>query len=216
MLQASTSSNGRTFADRLIREPYDGLISRTIYTLGHSTRSLQEFTDLLCKARIELLVDVRSIPHSRRHPQFEGSALAGSLSKRDIAYLHEPQLGGFRKPLPRSPNMGWQHASFRGYADHMTSAGFQLALARLEMHAREQATCLMCAEAHWRNCHRRLISDALVVRGWRVLHLGVRGFHAKPAQHEVAPFAVIIGGSTLTYPPPREPARREVLAAERG
>jgi uncharacterized protein (DUF488 family) len=172
--------------------------SPTIFTVGHSTRSLDELTKLLAAADVRELVDVRSVPRSRRHPQFEGEALASSLPAHGIAYVHEEALGGFRRPRPDSPNTGWEHPAFRGYADHMASEEFRGALVRVEALGRENATCLMCAEAQWWRCHRRLISDALVIRGWRVLHLGL---HAKPVEHELTPFAVLGEDDTLTYRP---------------
>jgi len=172
--------------------------SPIIFTVGHSTRSLDEFTDLLEAAHVRELVDVRSVPRSRRHPQFEGEALASSLPFAGIAYVHEGALGGFRRPRPNSPNTGWEHPAFRGYADYMASDEFRGALARVHARGREHATCLMCAEAQWWRCHRRLISDALVVRGWHVLHLGL---HATAVEHELTPFAVVGEDHTLTYPP---------------
>jgi uncharacterized protein (DUF488 family) len=143
-------------------------------------------------------VDVRSAPGSRRHPQFARDALARSLPERGIEYVHEPALGGFRKPLPDSPNSGWEHEGFRGYADYMATDEFNRALAALERQGRERPTSVMCAEAQWWRCHRRLISDALTVRGWRVLHLGIR---AEPVEHELTPFAAVAPDKTLTYPP---------------
>ncbi|MBV9197081.1 MAG: DUF488 domain-containing protein [Solirubrobacterales bacterium] len=170
----------------------------TLYTVGHSTRSLEELVELLQAPGVEALVDVRTVPRSRRHPQFERDALSRDLPARGIGYHHEKALGGFRRPRNDSPNRGWQHPAFRGYADHMESDEFALALSRLQAQAREQATCVMCAEAQWWRCHRRLIADALLVRGWSVLHLGLS---ARPAAHEQTPFAVHGPGHRLTYPP---------------
>jgi uncharacterized protein (DUF488 family) len=172
-----------------------------ICTIGHSTRSLDELIGLLKAAHVSELVDVRSVPRSRRHPQFEGEALASSLPRQRIAYVHEAALGGFRRPRPDSPNTGWEHAGFRGYADHMASEEFRDALTRLQARGRRHVTCVMCAEAQWWRCHRRLISDALVIRGWRVLHLGV---HPTAIDHELTPFAVLGDDHTLTYPPQTE------------
>ncbi|HWG09356.1 MAG TPA: DUF488 domain-containing protein [Solirubrobacteraceae bacterium] len=174
--------------------------SPMIYTVGHSTRSLDELSVLLDDAHIRELVDVRRVPRSQRHPQFAGEALAGSLPAQGIAYVHEAALGGFRRPRPDSPNTGWEHPAFRGYADYMASEEFRGALERLQTQGRERGTCLMCAEAQWWRCHRRLISDALVIRGWRVLHLGL---HAKPVEHELTPFAVRGEGHALSYPAPQ-------------
>lgn len=142
-------------------------------------------------------MDVRTVPRSRRNPQFEREALAKSLAAQGIAYHHERGLGGFRRPLPDSINRGWEQAAFRGYADYMQSAGFGAALECLIARAVELPACIMCAEAQWWRCHRRLISDALVVRGWEVLHLGLR---AEPVKHELTPFALVGPGYSLSYP----------------
>jgi uncharacterized protein (DUF488 family) len=141
---------------------------------------------------------VRTVPRSRHNPQFNSDALAASLTARGLTYLHERALGGFRKPLPGSVNGGWTVAGFQGYADYMDSAEFTAALERLEVRAGGRPTAVMCAEAQWWRCHRRLISDALVVRGWRVLHLGLE---RAPVEHELTPFAVVEAGQRLTYPP---------------
>ena len=169
-----------------------------IYTVGHSTRSLIELRSLLSSVGVTELVDVRSVPRSRRHPHFSGDALATELPVHGINYTHEPALGGFRRPTASSPNGGWQHEAFRGYADHMRSEEFQAALKRLVDCGRTHTSALMCAEANWRRCHRRLIADALLVRGWRVLHLGLE---QRPVPHELTPFAILGPGETLTYPP---------------
>ena len=169
-----------------------------IHTVGHSTRSLIELRSLLSSVGVTELVDVRSVPRSRRHPHFSGDALATELPAHGINYTHEPALGGFRRPTASSPNGGWQHEAFRGYADHMRSEEFQAALDRLVDRGRAHTSALMCAEANWRRCHRRLIADALLVRGWRVLHLGLE---RRPVPHELTPFAVLGPGEALTYPP---------------
>jgi uncharacterized protein (DUF488 family) len=169
----------------------------TLFTIGHSARPLADFLDLLRVAGVQLLVDVRSVPRSRHNPQFEGEALAQSLPAAGIAYRHEARLGGFRRARRDSPNTGWEHPAFRGYADYMGTAEFEAALEQLQREGRERPTCVMCAEAQWWRCHRRLIADALVVRGWRVAHLGLG---AAPADHELTPFAVVDGAS-ITYPP---------------
>jgi uncharacterized protein (DUF488 family) len=170
----------------------------TIYTIGHSTRSAEELLALLDAADVKLVADVRAFPSSRRHPQFNGPALAEYLSAAGIGYQHLPGLGGRRSPVPGSPNAGWHEAAFQGYADHMATPEFQRALADLEALAREAPTAIMCAEAVWWRCHRRLIADALVVRGWPVEHLGVG---EAPTRHELTEFAVVGPDLTLTYPP---------------
>jgi uncharacterized protein (DUF488 family) len=171
-----------------------------VYTVGHSTRSLQELAQLLGSAGVRELLDIRSVPRSRRHPHFEGEALARSLPERGIDYTHERALGGFRRPHPGSPNRGWDHEAFQGYADYMAGEEFRSALQRLQARARERALCVMCAEAQWWRCHRRLLADALIVRGWKVLHLGLGG---APLAHELTPFAVVGDDRALTYPPPQ-------------
>jgi uncharacterized protein (DUF488 family) len=173
----------------------------TLFTIGHSARPLPDLLDLLREAGVEQLVDVRSVPRSRHNPQFDGEALARSLPATGVAYRHASSLGGFRRPRRDSPNTGWEHPSFRGYADYMESAEFAAALDELQRAGREGRTCVMCAEAQWWRCHRRLIADALVVRGWRVAHLGLAG---APTGHELTPFAVV-DGSSITYPPAQQP-----------
>jgi uncharacterized protein (DUF488 family) len=153
---------------------------------------------ILHASDVGLLVDVRTVPRSRRHPQFDGRALAEALVAAGIDYGHERSLGGFRRPRPDSLNAGSRHPAFRGYADHMASPEFAGALQQLESAARVRPTCIMCAEAQWWRCHRRLIADALVVRGWRVLHLGLG---TEPTEHELTPFAVVGADGSLTYPP---------------
>jgi len=172
-----------------------------IYTVGHSTRSVEELIEILAGAEVGRLVDVRSVPASRRHPHFERGALESALHAHGIDYRHERALGGFRRPLVDSPNDGWEHAAFRGYADYMATAEFRAALERLETWATERRSCVMCAEAAWWRCHRRLIADALLVRGWSVRHLGLR---AQPPTHELTAFAVRGPGDALTYPAVRE------------
>jgi uncharacterized protein (DUF488 family) len=157
--------------------------------------------ELVEAAGVRRLVDVRTVPRSRRHPQFGGDALTASLPERGIDYVHERALGGFRKPIPDSPNDGWEHPAFRGYADYMASPEFVSALERLERAATELPTTVMCAEAQWWRCHRRLIADAMTVRGWQVLHLGLR---AEPVEHELTPFAVVGADGSLTYPSPQQ------------
>jgi uncharacterized protein (DUF488 family) len=153
---------------------------------------------LLDGVGVRQLVDVRTVPRSRRNPQFERDALAATLAEHGIGYVHEPGLGGFRRPSPDSINRGWEQPAFRGYADYMQTPEFGAALERLVGLASELPTAIMCAEAQWWRCHRRLISDALVIRGWDVLHLGLR---PEPVEHELTPFAVVGPGYTLTYPP---------------
>jgi uncharacterized protein (DUF488 family) len=188
-----------------------------VHTVGHSTRPLEELLRILREAGVKELVDVRSAPGSRRNPQFGAVALSEALAAEGVSYTHEPGLGGFRKPRPDSPNRGWTHPAFVGYADHMATSEFRAALERVEGAARARSACLMCAEAQWWRCHRRLVADALVVRGWNVLHLGLGG---KAVAHELTSFALREGEHGLVYPPaqaeldagapPRAPAERDV------
>src|SRR5579884_3433204 len=146
----------------------------TIWTIGHSTRSLDEFISLLKENGIRLLADVRSWPGSRRYPQFNRETLADLLGKTGIRYEHFPELGGKRKPKPDSRNTAWRNASFRGYADHMETEEFRKGVETLlELAGNAGPVALMCAEAVWWRCHRALISDYLKARGVEVLH--VRG-----------------------------------------
>lgn len=170
----------------------------TIFSIGHGTATAEDFIRALTDAGVRLVADIRSAPGSRRNPQFGASALRDTLAAAGIEYVHLPGLGGRRAPRPDSPHTGLRVAAFRGYADHMASEEFHGALTRLQARGREHATCMMCAEAQWWRCHRRLIADALVIRGWRVLHLGL---HATAVEHELTPFAVLGEDHTLTYPP---------------
>jgi uncharacterized protein (DUF488 family) len=167
-----------------------------IWTIGHSTHPLDELLALLRAHRIELLADVRSYPGSRRMPWFSRESLAAELGE---GYVHLRELGGRRRAQRDSPNGGWESEGFRGYADHMASAEFTEALARLEGLAHQRRTAVMCAEAPWWRCHRRLLADALLVRGWRVLHIGPDG---RLVPHELTPFAAVEEGR-ITYPPPQ-------------
>jgi uncharacterized protein (DUF488 family) len=143
----------------------------TIWTVGHSTRSAEEFKAILTAHRIEALVDVRSFPGSRRYPQFNKPELAGHLDSAGILYSHLPALGGRRRPSPDSKNTAWQNASFRAYADHMESQEFQEGIQALLELGKARRTTVMCAEALWWRCHRSLISDFLKVRGVEVIHI---------------------------------------------
>jgi uncharacterized protein (DUF488 family) len=167
-----------------------------VYTIGHSTRPLEEFVEALRSFMVERVADVRTVPRSRRNPQFEGAALARSLPGLGIEHLQLKSLGGLRHPRPDSPNSGWRNESFRGYADYMQPAEFAVALDELVELAAERRTAIMCAEAvPWR-CHRSLIADALVARGVTVEHIMGVGV-ARP--HVLNPMAVV-ANDTLTYP----------------
>lgn len=146
-------------------------MSLTIWTVGHSTRSAQELLDLLRAHAIEAVADVRRFPGSRRHPHFARERLAPFLESHALHYAWMPELGGRRAPAKDSPNTGWRVAGFRGYADYMQSAEFGAAIAGLLHLATGKRTAIMCAEALWWQCHRRLISDWLVAHGHDVVHI---------------------------------------------
>ena len=169
----------------------------TIWTIGHSTHGLDEFVDLLSGHGIGALVDIRTVPKSRRHPHFHSDALARCLPERGIAYTHLPRLGGFRRPLVDSPNAGWRNESFRGYADYAMADEFAAGLAELREVAEAQRTAMMCSEALWWRCHRRLVADRLVVAGDAVVHIGADG---RASEHELTPIACVSGDRQITYP----------------
>ena len=143
-----------------------------IWTIGHSRRTIDEFISLLQANQIRLLVDVRSLPGSKRYPQFNKEALADSLGKTGIRYEHFPELGGRRKAKPESKNTAWRNASFRGYADYMETEEFRKGVERLlDLAGGAGPTAIMCAEAVWWRCHRSLISDYLKARRIEVMHI---------------------------------------------
>jgi uncharacterized protein (DUF488 family) len=172
----------------------------TIFTIGHSTRSLQELVSCLRDTGISKVADVRRFPSSRRHPQFDRAALERGLREQNIDYVWLGEaLGGRRKellPVERSPNRAWQVAAFRHYADAMTTPEFFAGIEALEDLARSAPTAFLCAERLWWQCHRRLVADFLVVRGWRVVHV-IQPGHA--TEHELTPWARVEEGR-LTYP----------------
>lgn len=168
-----------------------------IYTIGHSTRRLEDFLPLLRQHGIDVLVDVRRFPTSRRHPHFAREALADALRSAGIEYIHEPEMGGRRSARPDSPNTAWRTKGFQGYADHMDSPGFRAALERVLVVASERATAVMCAEiTPWR-CHRQLIADALVARGHRVRHIVTSD---RVEEHALNPSARVLADGRLIYP----------------
>ena len=170
--------------------------AKTIYTIGHSTRSLEELIELLKSHGVGAIADVRQIPKSRRYPHFADTNLAVELPRHDLIYLPFKSLGGRRRARKDSPNTGWRNESFRGYADYMQTETFERALDDLMREAKKQPTAIMCAEAvPWR-CHRSLISDALLVRGWHVLDIiGA----AEPKAHKLTDFAKV-EGTRISYP----------------
>jgi uncharacterized protein (DUF488 family) len=176
-----------------------------VYTIGHSTRSFEQFRALLEREGVRHLVDVRRFPVSRRYPHFDRLALDRSLGTVGISYEHAPDLGGRRSAVQGSPNMGWRNPSFRGYADHTHTPVFQRALDRLVDVASGLPAVIMCAEAvPWR-CHRTLIADALLARHWRVRHI----LDASTTDHTLTPFGVIVNGR-VEYPSAQ---RRDLFSA---
>jgi len=167
-----------------------------LWTIGHSTREWDVFVAMLREVDIQRLVDVRRFAGSRRNPQFAPSAMAPALEAAGIAYLPMPELGGRRVALADSPNGAWRVAAFRGYADYMASADFVQARTRLMQDADNARCAVMCAEALWWQCHRRLIADDFVARGWQVMHLMAPG---KQQLHPLNPDARM-QDDVLRYP----------------
>jgi uncharacterized protein (DUF488 family) len=168
----------------------------TVLTIGHSTRSSEEFLRLLAAHGVTAVADVRTVPRSRRHPHFAKDRLEADLAAHGVTYRHFPGLGGLRKPRPDSPNGGWRVAGFRGYADYMQTPAFAGAIGELEAFAGKYSVSLMCAEAKWWQCHRQLIADALVAHGAEVRH--IMSVHDAP-RHELTSFARVEGAS-VSYP----------------
>jgi uncharacterized protein (DUF488 family) len=162
-----------------------------IWTVGHSTRSADDFVAILRAHSIQAIADVRRYPASRRHPQFNASQLASYLAGASIDYLPFSELGGRRAPRRDSKNTVWRHESFRGYADYMETPVFEQALLRLLLVARQKRTAIMCAEAVWWQCHRQMIADALKARGVRVLHIIDS---SAPSEHPFTSAARVIDG----------------------
>lgn len=171
----------------------------TIFTVGHSTRSFEEFVEMLRAHGVRRVVDVRTMPRSRRNPQFNRETMSKGLHNRRLSYRHLQDLGGLRRARRDSPNAGWRNASFRGYADYMQTEAFSSALERLMALASEKTTAIMCAEAvPWR-CHRSLIADALIVRGFRVCDI----MSAGSARPRVLNAMARVEGLAITYPEER-------------
>jgi uncharacterized protein (DUF488 family) len=170
-----------------------------LWSVGHSTHSLEALVALLAASEIEVLADVRTVPRSRRLPHVNREALEHSLPGAGLRYVHLPRLGGWRRAVESSPNGAWRNASFRGYADYALTEAFADGLDELCTLARGSRTAMMCSEALWWRCHRRLIADRLVVAGWTVLHIGSVG---RTSPHELPPFAVVRPDRRVTYPVP--------------
>jgi uncharacterized protein (DUF488 family) len=170
-----------------------------VFTIGHSTHEPAAFLALLAEHGIRGIADVRRFPSSRRHPHVNTGEMGRWLGEAGVAYHHLEELGGRRRPVPGSPNGGWEVEAFRAYADHLATPEFARGMERLEALAGERATAVMCAEGPWWRCHRRLVADALLVRGHGVTHVLPEG---RLAEHELPPFAEVREGE-LRYPPPQ-------------
>src|ERR1051326_3913478 len=168
----------------------------TLYTIGHSTRTMEQFIALLRAHDIQMVVDVRTIPKSRHNPQFGQDLLSPALHEASIEYTQLAKLGGLRRAARDSINTGWQNSSFRGYADYMATGEFEEGLEELKAMAQKKRVAILCAEAvPWR-CHRSLIADALTIQGWQVLHIQSRKT-VRP--HELTPFLKVENGRII-YP----------------
>jgi uncharacterized protein (DUF488 family) len=177
----------------------------SIFTIGHSTRSADDFIALLRRSGVRRVYDIRAFPGSRRYPQFNSDALAQCLRSEGIAYEHHPELGGRRRPSPDAPPTAWRNDAFRGYAEYMRTDAFRQAIDQLTAAGNEMPTAIMCSEAvPWR-CHRNLVSDALRARGVDVQHI----LDAKTSPHTLTSFAVIEHGDVL-YPPTGELGQHEL------
>lgn len=142
-----------------------------IYTVGHSNRPWEDFASLLTNYSIQWLVDIRTLPGSKKYPHFNQENLIPELSSMGISYCHLAELGGRRKPRPDSKNTAWRNSSFKGYADHMETEEFSNGIAKLTTRASNEHVAMMCSEAVWWRCHRALVSDHLKINGWKVIHI---------------------------------------------
>lgn len=161
-----------------------------LFTIGHSNRSLADFLELVREFRLEVLVDVRRYPRSKRHPQFDAAALTEALAHMDIRYHHMPELGGYREPTNLAAHPALTEPMFKGYAEQMDTTEFAVALGHLQRHALEKRVTTMCAEAQPAQCHRSLLSDALVRDGFQVTHILAPG---KTKDHLLSPLARLNG-----------------------
>lgn len=164
---------------------------KSIWTIGHSTRQLNDLIALLKSFSILQVVDIRNYPGSKRFPHFNKEALEISLPKNGIVYNHIKELGGRRKPVPGSVNTAWRNEAFRGYADYMQTEDFKNAIEKLESFALQVHAAYMCSEAVWWSCHRSLVSDYLKIRGWQVWHIMDTG---KATEHPYTKPARVING----------------------
>lgn len=177
-------------------------MANPLYTIGHSTRSLDDFITLLAGAGIELLIDIRTVPRSRSNPQFNRDTLPAALAAHGIAYGHMADLGGLRgksKTVPPDVNGYWENDSFHHYADYALSAAFRQGLSALIAQGQAQPTAMMCSESVWWRCHRRIVADHLIALGIPVFHIMGAG-RLDPAN--LTPGAVIRDDGTVMYPGP--------------
>jgi uncharacterized protein (DUF488 family) len=164
---------------------------KNIWTIGHSTRSLDEFLSLLITWQIQSIADIRRFPGSNRFPQYNKEVLANSLQKEGIQYFHLEALGGRRNPSPHSVNTAWRVRGFRGYADYMETYDFKKAVIELEHMAASSRCAYMCTEAVWWSCHRALLSDYLKAKGWQVMHIMSK---EKVQEHPYTKAATVVNG----------------------
>lgn len=175
-------------------------MAHPIYTIGHSTRSIEEFVALLRRSAVEVVVDVRTVPRSRTNPQYNRETLPTSLSEADIGYAHTPALGGLRgrsRETPPAQNAFWENESFHNYADYAMTEEFRDGLAAIREIAKRQTIAVMCSEAVWWRCHRRIIADYLIQAGLPVFHI-VAAKRVEPAH--ITPAAIPGPNGTLSYP----------------
>ena len=185
--------------------------SPIVLTIGHSTRTVEEFIGLLKAHAVSGVIDVRTVPRSRHNPWFNKASLPRVLHKAGLGYMHLPGLGGLRHAERDSLNVGWRNASFRGYADYMQTPDFEQSLEELIRLAKRDRIVLMCAEAvPWR-CHRSLIADALLVRGIRTEDIMSPN---RRQVHTLTPFAKV-RGTTITYPTERSRSTQKKPSAKR-
>ena len=166
----------------------------TLYTIGHSTRTIEEFLELLSSFNIKILADIRRLPGSRKYPQFDQDALKKSLEENGIEYVYIEYLGGRRPAKKGSKNTTWRNKSFQGYADYMETESFANAAAELAKFALEKPTAMMCSEAVWWRCHRSMVSDYFKAKGWEVLHIMALG---KATEHPYTGPARVVGDQVL-------------------
>lgn len=174
----------------------DGADRAPIFTVGHSTRSIEDFIELLKAHGVKRLIDIRTVPRSRHNPEFNGDSLPDSLKQAKIAYQHLKQLGGLRHARPDSINAGWHNASFRGFADFMQTEEFEAGLEKLIAAAAKKPVAIMCAEAAPWRCHRSMIADALLARGIEARHIMSR---TRSEPHSLTPYAKV-RAKRVTYP----------------